>query len=142
MQTAVQIIEVGMALAMPTMLFGLIVHAGRIAAGISWLAHRTRLIKPPPERPTDPPIEKVAASLRRIDREVVTLPTGTPQARRRALQLAYDDLLCSACRALSVSHALDRMPPGWGRDVERLRVETCLEQAGLCIRDRRRREAA
>jgi hypothetical protein len=56
--------------------------------------------------------------------------------------LAYDDLLCSACRALSVPHSLDRMPPGWGRDVERVRVETSLEQAGLCIRYHYRGEVA
>jgi len=107
----VQIVEIGVALAMPTVLFGLIVHSGRIAAGLGWLARRVGLIKPPPERPVDPPIEKVAASLRRIDREVITLPTGTPQARRRALQLAYDDLLCSACRALSVLPPLDDSQP-------------------------------
>lgn len=137
-----QIIEVGVALATPTMLFGLILHFGQVLDGIGWLARRVRIIPEPPPCPRDQPIEKVAASLRRIDREVLALPQGTPQTRRRALQLAYDDLLTAACRALAVPHALDRLPPGWERDVERVRVETALEQAGLCIRDRRRGEAA
>jgi hypothetical protein len=138
----VQIIEVGVALATPTILFGLILNVGRILDGIGWLAQRVGLIPKPPLCPRDPPIEKVAASLRRIDREVLALPQGTPQTRRRALQLAYDDLLAAACRALAVPYLLDRVPPGWGRDVERVRVEASLEQAGLCIRDRRRGEAA
>jgi hypothetical protein len=89
----------------------------------------------------DPPIERVAASLRRLDREAHGLPPGTPQARRRALQLAYDDLLATACRALSIRHELGELPPGWDLEIERLRVETCLEQAGLQIRDRRGRAA-
>jgi hypothetical protein len=135
-------IEVGVALATPTILFGLILHLGAIVDGCGWLARRLRIVRPPAPRPLDPPIEKVAASLRRLDREMLSLPAGTPQARRRALQLAYDDLLGSACRSLGVAHTLPESPPGWSRDIERVRVETCLEQAGLCIRDKHRGEAA
>jgi hypothetical protein len=138
----VQSIQIGVALAAPTILFGLILHAGSILDGAGWLARKIGLIREPPPRPSQPPIEKVAASLRRLDREILTLPPGTTNTRRQALQLAYDDLLEMACRALSVRHELDELPPGWGREVERIRVETSLEQAGLCIRDRRRGEAA
>jgi hypothetical protein len=141
MPAVVSAVEVGLALVAPTVLFGLILHAGRIADGTVWLARRLHLVATPRPKPAYPPIEVVAASLRRIDREVAALPPGTPQTRRRALQLAYDDLLNAACRALAVCHELGDLPPGWDREVERLRVETCLEQAGLHIRDRRGRAA-
>jgi hypothetical protein len=141
MRAVVQATEIGLALTAPILLFGLILHAGRIAEGAVSLARRLHILPDPAPRPVDPPIERVAASLRRLDREVLALPPGTPQARRRALQLAHDDLLVTACRALAIRHELDELPPGWDREVERLRVETCLEQAGLLIRDRRGRAA-
>jgi hypothetical protein len=141
MPAVVQATEVGLALVAPTLLFALILHAGRIAEGAVWLAHRLHIVPDPAPRPVDPPIERVAASLRRLDREVIALPSGTPQARRRALQLAHDDLLATACRALSIRHELGELPPGWDLEIERLRVETCLERAGLQIRDRRGRAA-
>lgn len=130
-----QSIEIGVALAAPTLLFGLILHLGRILDGLEWLVRRIGLVRDPAPRPTHPPIEKVAASLRRLDREILTFAPGTTNTRRRALQLAYDDLLETACQALAVRHELGDLPPGWNRDVERIRVESCLEQAGLCIRD-------
>src|SRR5439155_2090655 len=136
-----QVADVALALVAPTVMFALIVHAGEIAAGVVSVARWLHLVPEPAPRPTDPPIERVAASLRRLDREQSVLPPGTPQARRRALQMAYDDLLCSACRALAIQHELTSLPPGWDREVERLRVETSLERAGLCIRDHRGRAA-
>ncbi len=141
MPAVVQVAEVGLALVAPTLVFGTILYAGRIAEGAVAVARRLRLLPDPAPRPVDPPIERVAASLRRLGREVAALPPGTPQLRRRALQLAYDDLLATACRALSIRHELCDLPPGMDREVERLRVEACLERAGLQIRDRRGRAA-
>jgi hypothetical protein len=137
----VQVAEMVLALVAPSLLFALVVHADRIAEAVLRLLHWLHLLPEPAPRPDDPPIEQVAASLRRLDREAGILPPGTPQSRRRALQLAYDDLLRTACRALAIRHELDDLPPGWDREVERMRVETSLERAGLCIRDRRGRAA-
>ena len=139
--TVVQAVEVGLALILPTLVFGLIVHAGRIAATATRLARRFRLLREPAPLPVEPPIEQVAASLRRVGRELANLPPGTTNVRRRALLLAYDDLLQSACRALAIRHDLGEKLCWWDREVERLRVEVCLAEAGLQIRDRPGRAA-
>jgi len=139
--TVVQAVEVGLTLVLPTLVFGVIVHAGRIVGVLATLARRLRLLRDPPPIPVEPPIEQVAASLRRIARELAGLPPGTTQVRRRALLLAYDDLLQTACRELAIRHDLGEVLSRWDREVERLRVEVCLQEAGLQIRDRPGRAA-
>ena len=136
----VEAAEVGVALVAPTLVFGLVVHAGTVARLVTALVRRLHLLPEPPQ-PVDPPIERVAASLRRISRELASLPPGIPQLRRRALLLAYDDLLGTACRALAIGHELDEPLSGWDRELERLRVEARLQDAGLQIRDGRGRAA-
>jgi hypothetical protein len=133
----VEVAEVGLTMVMPTLVFGMIVHAGRIAGALATLARWLRLLPSPAPVPVEPPIEQVAASLRRIGRELASLPPGVTQVRRRALLLAYDDLLQTACRELAIRHDLGAVLSGWDREVERLRVEVCLQEAGLQIRDRR-----
>jgi hypothetical protein len=46
---------------------------------------------------------------------------------------AYDQLLIQACRAVDVSHRIDQLPPGTDLELERLRVEEQLRDAGLAI---------
>src|SRR5262249_52592229 len=130
----VEAAEVGVALVAPTLIFALVAHAGRVAGLAISLVRRLHLLPEPSPQPVDPPIEQVAASLRRIGRELAGLPPGIPQLRRRALLLAYDDLLGTACRALAIGHELDGPLSGWDREVERLRVEVRLQDAGLQIR--------
>jgi hypothetical protein len=79
-------------------------------------------------------VEQLAADLRRLAVATRDIPHGTPNVRRRALFLAYDDTLVAACRALDVPHALSDLQPGVDRDLERLRVESSLESAGLRFR--------
>ncbi|MGY1812889.1 hypothetical protein [Blastococcus sp. SYSU D00820] len=81
------------------------------------------------------PVQQVAADLRRLARQLALVPTGAPQARRRGLQAAYDDVLVEAALLLDVPHALATTPPGRARDVERLRLETALRTAGLAVGD-------
>jgi hypothetical protein len=138
--TVVEAAQVGLTLVMPTLVFGVIVHAGRIGGLLAALARRLRLFPDPVPVPAEPPIEQVAASLRRVGRELAILPPGATQVRRRALLLAYDDLLQVACRELAIRHDLGEVG-GWDREVERLRVEVCLQEAGLQIRDHRGRAA-
>jgi hypothetical protein len=137
----VQAAEIGLTLVMPTLVFGVIVHAGRIASALAALARRLRLLPDPVPIPVEPPIEQVAASLRRIGRELASLPPGATQVRRRALLLAYDDLLQTACRELAIRHDLGAVLSQWDREVERLRVEVCLQDAGLQITARPGRAA-
>jgi hypothetical protein len=85
----------------------------------------------PPPAPHRP-VELVAADLRRLARELAVVPSGTPVARRRGLLAAYDDVLIEAADILEVPHELTTVPPA-AREVERLRLLTALEVAGLVV---------
>lgn len=88
-----------------------------------------------PVAPVGRPLELVAADLRRLGRQLAHVPAGAPMARRRGLQAAYDDVLAEAAALLEVPHALDTVPPGRARDVERLRLQAALADAGLAVPD-------
>lgn len=87
-----------------------------------------------PPAPALPPIERLAADLRRVDRAMKALPEGASIVRRRGTQQAYDTLLGQACEALRVPAELDALPDGLERELERARLELELERAGLVIR--------
>lgn len=81
-----------------------------------------------------PPIEQLAADLRRVHRILRHLAPGTPIVRWRATRQAYDALLMQACAAVEVGHRLDELPPeGFEREMERLRIEEALRSAGLVV---------
>ena len=87
-----------------------------------------------PVAPARRPLELVAADLRRLGRQLAHVPAGAPMARRRGLQAAYDDVLAEAA-GLEVPHTLDTVAPGRARDVERLRLQAALSDAGLAVLD-------
>lgn len=103
-----------------------------IPAGIR-LARRTvqRWRRPPPQ-PQGPPIERLAADLRRISADLDALVAAGPIPGRilrvRATTAAYDDTLLLACRALDVAAAASRSPMS---SEERLQTEAVLAGAGL-----------
>ncbi len=84
--------------------------------------------------PVHRPLERVAADLRRLARELALVPAGAPVARRRGLQAAFDDVLVEAAALLEVPHTLTLTPAGRARDAERLRVQVALSDAGLDTR--------
>ena len=88
-------------------------------------------LRPPPETPAGPPIERIASDVRRLRAEFRAPAPGLPMARRVGISRAYDDLLSYACHALDVPDTLTVLPSGTERDAERLRVEHELEEAGL-----------
>ncbi|MEX5718668.1 hypothetical protein [Geodermatophilus maliterrae] len=94
---------------------------------------RARGLEPPPE-PVHRPVEQVAADLRRLAGQLDRVPAGSPQVRRRGFQAAYDDVLAEAAAQFAVPNTLATLPPGFPREVERLRVETALAEAGLSVR--------
>ena len=108
---------------------------------VLWLASKApKLVRawarrrPGPPMPEGPPIERLAADLRRVHRALEKLAPGAPMLRRRATRQAYDALLAQACRALGEPHWLDTLPEeGLEREVERLRVEERLRHCGLVI---------
>ena len=79
------------------------------------------------------PIQVVAADVRRLARQLALVPAGAPMARRRALAAAYDDVLIEAAVLLEIPHLMRTMPDGRARDVERLRLQAALEDAGLAV---------
>ena len=83
-----------------------------------------------PEHSNTPPLERLAADLRRLTDDLERIEIADPphkMVRMRATMVAYDDTLLIACRTL-VS-----IPPGTGPldDVERLQTEAALVQQGM-----------
>ena len=83
--------------------------------------------------PTCPPIQQVAADLRRLSRQRIGIATRSP-VWFTAVQRAYDDRLRVASEQLGIEQHLSELT-GMDLDVERVRVEGLLEAAGLALRD-------
>lgn len=113
----------------PTLLFWVLLRVPRTVDAVG--AHLRRRRRGP--EPACPPIERLAADLRRVHRTLAEFPPGTPAVRRRATREAYDALLAQACTALDVPHRLDVTGEGIDREVERLRVEEALRTAGISV---------
>jgi len=118
------------------LLYGLVAMIPTAVCGaILWiprLVNRIRRRRPPAEA-TRPPVQKLAADLRRVHRILTHYEPGTPVVRRMGTLQAYDQLLVQACRALDVPHRIDEIPAGIDLELERLRVEAELRDAGLMI---------
>jgi hypothetical protein len=127
---AVGITEVVLLSLAPTAAFLLAVNAGRIGRRVARTFRRRADVV---AAPLGPPIEQIAADLRRIGGQIEALPPRVPRARRDAAILAYDDVLASACRALDIDDAVSALPVGPARDAARVRVEQELALAGLVI---------
>lgn len=80
-----------------------------------------------------PSIEQIACDLRRLGRQRRGGPTQLSEKWRAAVLCAYDVRLCLACQCLGVSEHLESLK-GMDRDLERLRVESALQAAGLTLR--------
>lgn len=127
--------------AVPVLMLWALMHLDRLGSGAVELLRRCRLLPPArDEVPPHPPVEQLAADLRRLAAAVRDLPRGTSRARQVGLLMAYDDVLTAACRALDVRHSLATLSSGLDRDLERLRVEGALEAAGLRFCPRRRQD--
>src|SRR3954464_13840871 len=109
----------------PTVLFWCALHVPKL---VGWI--REKRAGPQPE---GPPIERVAADLRRVHRLLAGYPSGTPAARRLGTRQADDELPTQACRQVGVPHRLAELPEGMDREIERLRVEESLRECGLAV---------
>lgn len=106
--------------------------AGKVPGLVDVAAERYRRRRRP--LPGGPPVERLAADLRRVHRALEQLPDNAPVVRRRATNQAYDALLAQACHAVGEQHWLDAVPEeGIEREIERLRVEESLRRCGLAV---------
>jgi hypothetical protein len=103
-----------------------------IPVGIRFARRAVHRWHPPPRRAQGPPIERLAADLRRISADLDALVAAGRIPGRilrvRATTAAYDDTLLLACRALDVPPAASRSPMS---SEERLQTEAMLAGAGL-----------
>lgn len=96
------------------------------------IGRRLGLVAPAPPPPPGPPIERIAADVRRIRSAIRHAAPGTPAARMRGWCAAYDDVLVAACHALDLETCLETSR-FLERELERERVERMLVRAGLMI---------
>ncbi len=80
-----------------------------------------------------PSIEQIAYDLRRLDHQRRAGPTQQSEKWQDAVLRAYDQRLCLACQALGLKEHLEPLE-GMDRELERLRVESELQAAGLALR--------
>jgi hypothetical protein len=122
----------------PVAIMGAFLHAENLKERGVALGRRVHLLSPPLPPPAGPPLEKLAADLRRIRPQVVSPRPGMAMARQRGIVAAYDGVLVNTARALSVPTTLEELAEtSIDREAERLRLEHALEQAGLSLQVRR-----
>lgn len=104
------------------------------------VGRRWSRFRPAPAQPIGPPIQDIAASLRRLQGWLDTYADSRPLPGKAtkviAATNAYDCVLVEACRALQVPEGLDGTD-GLDREAERLRMQSALVDAGLVLRGRR-----
>lgn len=109
-------------------------------ARLRWSEHRlavraglgrglTGVLLPARVTPVGPPIEQLAADLRRLGQQRTGLATRSP-VWFTAVSAAYDSRLTVACQELEIPEHLLELT-GLDREIERLRVEGMLRDAGL-----------
>jgi len=79
-----------------------------------------------------PSIEQIAYDLRRLDRQRRRQTVAQSEPWLAAVMRAYDQRLSLACFALGLTEHLDALH-GMDREIERLRVETALQESGMRV---------
>lgn len=124
----------------PVVLLWLVVRMPTVARRVVDAARADGHGRRPP-LPAGPPLERLLADLRRLDRQRRG-PPPTTRVRRVALLAAYDDVLLATCRAVGVDdpplrpwveHGGTAGALDTGRDLARLRTEAELEATGVRI---------
>jgi hypothetical protein len=93
---------------------------------------RLHLWRREPLVPAGPPLEQLAADLRRLYAGAHFPQKGVRMPKQRGILMAYDHHLVETAQALEVPTTLPDLPAeGFDREVERLRLEHALTEAGL-----------
>jgi hypothetical protein len=136
------ITKLAMAAVFPVLLLYLTLHLGKVGRGALRVLRFLRIVPEPKPAPPPPrvPLEQIVADLCRLSTAQRDVPPEASKARKHGLLLAYDDVLGKAALALDVPHALADLPLGMDRDLERMRVEGELRDAGLRFGPRKRQD--
>ena len=121
---------IGLAL-VPLTLVSVFLHARGLLRRAIALGRRLGLVAPLVEQASGPPLEELAATLRRLHPAVRSPRPETTAVRQRGIVAAYDGVLVAAAAALDVPTTLAELPEGLDHEAERLRVEHELQRAGL-----------
>ena len=110
-----------------------IIHADSLLESLARARRRARKARERvlPE-PVGPPLEKIATDLRRIDS--ARRETSLGSLGYTILTTQYDKQLANGCRALGVDHHIYDLG-GFDLDMERLRVQGALREAGMVLDD-------
>lgn len=123
----------------PSVLFLIVVKVPRVLEAV----RERRAARRRAGQPTGRPVEALAADLRRLRAELVSR-RPTNNVRHTGLLAAYDDVLVAMCGRLEIATPLGELAHGRDRDVERLRAEAAVQDAGIRLdppRDRYDRPA-
>ena len=121
---------IGLAL-LPLVLVSLFLHAPGLLGRATSLGRRVGLVPSLVEQPTGPPLEDLAATLRRLHPAVRSPRAEMTPVRQQGIIAAYDGGLVAAAAALGVPTTLADLPEGLDHEAERLRIEHELQRAGL-----------
>jgi hypothetical protein len=116
----------------PVLVLLVVRHLHRFLARVRVLMIRMHLWRREPIAPAGPPLEQLAADLRRLYPGAHFPQKGVRMPKQRGVLMAYDDRLVDTARALEVPTTLANLPAeGFDREAERLRVEHAITEAGL-----------
>jgi hypothetical protein len=121
---------IGLAL-LPLAMVSFFLHARGLLQRAIALGRRVGLVEPLVEQPDGPPLEELAATLRRLHPAVRSPRAETTTVRQQGILAAYDGVLVAAAAALGVPTTLAELPEGLDHEAERLRIEHELQRAGL-----------
>jgi hypothetical protein len=139
---AAGMVKLGLTAVFPVLLIWVVLRLGPIGRGIVRALRFLRIVPRPKPEPPPPrvPLEKITADLCRLSTAIRDVPPEASRARKHGLLLAYDDVLAKAALALDEQHALTELTLGMDRDLERLRLEGALRDAGLVFGPRKRQD--
>ena len=139
---AVGVIKLTAAALMPVAVLYVMLNFGKVSRVVLRVLRWCRLAPKAKPEPPPPlvPLQKITTDLCRLSTAMRDVPPEASRARKRGLLVAYDEVLGKAALALDVPQALAELPLGMDRDLERMRVESDLRDAGLQFGPRKRQD--
>jgi hypothetical protein len=120
-----------LALLAPTVALGLVFALPKWVAAAGEARRRRQRRSGKLMTPSGPPLERLAADLRRL--RIQRADAHRSRVQREGARLAYEDVIQQAAAALGIVHDLDGAGDRFGREVELLRIEQALHDAGVVL---------